>query len=126
MSGNIFWALLLVLRLGLPGPAAAQQPAPTVQPGSSIATPPGSLTIFVLEGQNGVNDIRVPSTVMVVVEVRDEDAKPVEGADVVFELPAKVALIAGAGAAVAGIVIATRGSTPTVTLTPGRPTFGTP
>jgi hypothetical protein len=139
---------------------------------------------------------------MVVVEVRDENARPVESADVVFELPAtgpggvfegqqhqfraratvqgqagatytpnaqagrfgikvtatlgnrtgstiitqtnslrpatveksgvrkfrwwKVALIAGAGAAVAGIVLATRGSTPTVTLTPGRPTFGTP
>ncbi|HJT88642.1 MAG TPA: hypothetical protein VJ732_12320 [Bryobacteraceae bacterium] len=154
-----------------------------------------------MEGRNAVNLIRSSVPTEVVVEVRDENNQPVEGAEVMFQLPVngpggffpgqktvftartnlqgqagtsyvpnqikgrfslqvnatlgnrmgqaiipqsngvrlpseekggllkfrwwKVALVAGAGAAI-GIVLATRGSRPTITLTPGAPTFGTP
>lgn len=205
MSVKIFCAMLLVLLLGVPSPALAQQPAPASPQPTTLAARPSALTILVLEGENAVNDIRVPGNAMIVVEVRDENSKPVEGADVTFELPGngaggsfanqqrrfmtrtnvqgqaaatytpnnqsgrfdiqvtaaqggrsgsamirqtnsmraseieksgttgrkfrwwKVALIAGAGAGiVVGILLATRSSTPTVTVTPGRPTFGAP
>jgi hypothetical protein len=191
-------ALLDCLLLGLP-PAAAQVPQ------AKPAVPAGTLRIFVLEGQGAVNSIPRHTATMPVVEVRDENDKPVEGAEVVFELPAtgpggffpgqqrtkrsetnlqgqaaaafapntiagrftirvtatagnrtghaaitqtnslaaeqpevkrkfgrwKILAVAAAGAAVLGIVLATRGSngaasTPTITLTPGPPSFGGP
>jgi hypothetical protein len=47
----------------------------------------GGLKIAVLEGQNGVNNIRMPMSVDLVVEVRDENDRPVEGATVNFQMP---------------------------------------
>ena len=88
LSGKIFCAILLVLLLGVPSPVLAQQPAPSSPQPTTLAARPSALTILVLEGENAVNDIRVPGTAMIVVEVRDENSKPVEGADVTFELPA--------------------------------------
>ena len=62
----------------------AQQPsrAPANAPPAA-----GGLKVAVLEGQNGVNNIRMPMSVDLVVEVRDENDRPVEGATVNFQLP---------------------------------------
>ena len=189
-------------------PAQSQELPPAVKPGSQSTE---SLQIFILEGNGATNTLVQPMPSMVVVEVRDENSRPVEGAVVVFELPAtgpggrfsedqsirmartnsqgqagvtfvpnsvmgrfnikvsatlgnrsgqavisqsnalrpasssaekrrvgrllnwKVLLIAGGVVGVVVVVLATRGgsssaaaATPTITLTPGTPTFGTP
>jgi hypothetical protein len=46
------------------------------------------LNLVVLQGLDPVNDVRTPTTTMLVVEVRDENYRPLEGATVEFELPA--------------------------------------
>lgn len=91
----IFLASLLVL----PPEAIAQAPAsPAAAPQAPNLAPQApappllpveSLTIYILEGQNQIHDIRVPTTATPVVEVRDENMLPVQGADVTFELPAR-------------------------------------
>jgi len=199
-------AVLVAALLALPPEAAAQTPntaAPAAPQAPNLAPlPVQSLQIYVLEGQDAIHDIRDRAAAMVVVEVRDENGLPVEGAEVTFTLPAagpggsfagqqfthtaktnfqgqaaaaylpnmqtgrfnlrvsaklgnrvgqavirqtnalrsgveerksgvfkfawwKVAVLAGVGATV-GIVLATRGSGPSVTLIPGTPTFGAP
>jgi hypothetical protein len=50
--------------------------------------PPGNLTIYVLEGQGEAHDVKQRVTATLVVEVRDENGQPVDGAKVLFELPA--------------------------------------
>jgi hypothetical protein len=50
--------------------------------------PPEKLNIFVLEGKDATNFIPDRKGTTPVIEVRDENAFPVEGADVVFSLPA--------------------------------------
>lgn len=47
-----------------------------------------TLKVLVLEGQNAINDITRKVYAMPVVEVRDENDRPLEGAEVVFRLPA--------------------------------------
>jgi hypothetical protein len=47
----------------------------------------GSLKILVLEGEGAVNNIEKRKGTPPVVEVRDENDRPVEGATVVFRLP---------------------------------------
>lgn len=79
-----------------PAPAVAPQ-APNLAPQAPAALPVESLAVYVLEGQNEIHDIRNPVTAMPVVEVRDENGLPIEGADVTFELPKT-----GAGGAFAG------------------------
>ena len=46
------------------------------------------LHLVVLQGLAAVNDVRVPTSTTLVVEVRDENYRPLEGATVEFELPA--------------------------------------
>jgi hypothetical protein len=46
------------------------------------------LQIFILEGQGEIHNIRERVTATVVVEVRDQNGLPVDGADVTFALPA--------------------------------------
>lgn len=64
-------------------PAAEQQPAAPAAP----AEPPGVLKLIVIEGEGAINNIRTRSATAPVVEVRDENDKPVAGAEVVFQLP---------------------------------------
>ncbi|MBZ5575377.1 MAG: hypothetical protein LAP40_02315 [Acidobacteriia bacterium] len=105
-------AIALASLLALPPQARAQQPAVpqpatqqpvTLNPAAPAQTPnPAplpveSLRILVLVGQDSSNDIRDRVTSSPVVEVRDANGQPVEGADVVFELPA-----IGPGGAFAG------------------------
>jgi hypothetical protein len=75
-----FFCLLSAVVLG--GVVLAQpQPAPS-------ALPP-TLKLFVLQGADVVNDISGHTApVAPVVEVRDSNDQPVEGAQVIFELPA--------------------------------------
>lgn len=74
---------------GGPSPAAAPQASPNLAPQAPAPTPLSveALTIYILEGQNEIHDIRVPATATPVVEVRDENMLPVQGADVTFQLP---------------------------------------
>lgn len=76
-------SLILTLALIAPPPLAAQAPSQ----GSASAKPQESLKVFVLEGQGAVNFIPDQRAHTPVVEVRDENDLPVEGASVVFELP---------------------------------------
>ncbi len=67
-----------------PGVPAAV-PKPQAQPAQ--AEPPGVLKIVVIQGEGSLNDVRRRSATAPIVEVRDENDKPVEGAEVVFQLP---------------------------------------
>lgn len=64
-------------------PAPAQEAPAASQP----AAQSGSLKIVVLEGEGAKNNIRSKVAVAPAVEVRDEADKPVQGAEVVFQLP---------------------------------------
>ena len=75
----------------------AMQAAPNQVPGGNSprddATKAGpsnvqTLKIFVLQGDRAINSIRSRSATAPVVEVRDERNLPIEGAEVVFQLPA--------------------------------------
>jgi hypothetical protein len=73
------------------GTIAAQQP-PSTTPANAATTDAApineGLKIIILEGQDAVNDIRTaPMTETVVVEVRDQNDRPVENATVDFQLP---------------------------------------
>lgn len=65
-----------------PSPAAA-----AAQPRNPPAFPERPLTIYVLEGQGAVHNIHDRLSASPVVEVRDENGLPVEGAEVTFQLP---------------------------------------
>ena len=71
-------------------PAMAQTPAAVqpAQPQGQLAAPMiQSLKVLVLQGQRSVNDTNRHIGVQPVVEVRDDNDLPVEGASVVFRLP---------------------------------------
>jgi hypothetical protein len=68
-----------------PLPAQSRELPPLVKSGGQSTE---SLQIYILEGNGATNTLVQPMPSMVVVEVRDENSRPVEGADVVFELPA--------------------------------------
>ena len=77
--------ILLSLQLGIStlpaqAPSAEASPAPAAVPGSS-------LTITVLEGSNAVNSLTQVRAIAPVVEIRDQNEFPVEGATVTFTLP---------------------------------------
>jgi hypothetical protein len=78
-------ALFLAIQLAFPTWAAAQQQQP--QPISPPVMVVGGLKLLVLEGEGAVNSIDKHQATPPVVEVRDENDKPVEGATVVFRLP---------------------------------------
>jgi len=89
-------SLLITCFLVLPSGANAQTPAaPPPAPQTPAASPPppqtsnplDALKIFVLEGTAVSNFIPDRVSKMVVVEVRDKNDFPVEGASVLFQLP---------------------------------------
>jgi hypothetical protein len=77
-------AAFAALCLPFTGSTAAQPP---------VGGPPGAipdsagLNLLVLEGQNAVHDVGTPTTALLVIEVRDENHRPLEGVHVVFQLP---------------------------------------
>ena len=79
--------LCIVLTILIATPCGFAQ-APPPAPGTSaptVAAPP--LNIAVLEGKNAVNSVSLLRSVAPVVEIRDQNDFPVEGATVVFTLP---------------------------------------
>lgn len=72
----------------LPQSPQAQTPAPAA-PQTPIAPVPTveDLKVLVLEGQHSINNTARHIGVQPVVEVRDQNDRPVEGASVVFRLP---------------------------------------
>jgi hypothetical protein len=79
-----FLSLVLSMLLLAPGGAFAQQ---TSGPQANLVET-GALKIVVVQGEGAVNNVRARTATQPVVEVRDENDKPVEGAEVVFQLPA--------------------------------------
>jgi hypothetical protein len=73
-----------------PKPAEAQPAqAPQNPPKPADVQPaPAPLNVSVIEGNNAINSIPLGRSVTPVVEVRDQNDFPVEGATVVFTLPA--------------------------------------
>ena len=53
----------------------------------AVAAPQKTLQVNVLDGEGAFNDIRRAQARIPVVEVRDDDGRPVPGAKVVFQLP---------------------------------------
>ena len=78
-------ATLVVAGFLLTGTTSAQ----AISDRRTSSEPTGkSLHLVVLQGLAAVNDLRTPTTTMLVVEVRDENYLPLEGATVEFEFPA--------------------------------------
>jgi len=82
-------AVFLLLTSSLP----AQQATPTApaQPSAPAAKPdlgPKDLKIIVLQGEGAKNSLKTRTATQPAVEVRDENGKPVAGAQVIFQLPA--------------------------------------
>ena len=82
-------AWVLIVSLAVPVELCAQQPPISVP----AATPPPaatvieSLKILVLEGEGAINAVDRNLHKPAVVEIRDQNDRPVEGAEVVFRLP---------------------------------------
>ncbi|HWF11050.1 MAG TPA: hypothetical protein VG297_21425 [Bryobacteraceae bacterium] len=93
MAFRKFLAIALIAQLicvaaGAQAPPQSQPPAP-VTPQTPIAPIPTveDLKVLVLEGQRSMNNTASHVGVQPVVEVRDQNDRPVEGATVVFRLP---------------------------------------
>jgi hypothetical protein len=94
---------------GVFSPASAQAPSQAPAPAPKAATPPSpaqplaplpveqSLKLIVLAGNGEMNDLERRVMAPLVVQVVDQNERPVEGAEVVFRFP-----ISGPGAAFAG------------------------
>lgn len=76
--------VLMAICFSLTGALLAQQPNLTP---TGTVTGIGGLKILVLEGQDGVNNLRAPMATNLVVQVEDENDRPVEGATVSFQMP---------------------------------------
>jgi hypothetical protein len=88
LQARMLLAGFLAIWIGLPGQAIGQQAAPPAATTPAPAPTMETLKILVLQGQNAVNSIREGMVTEPVVEVHDENDQVLEGADVVFELPA--------------------------------------
>ena len=70
-------AMLILMLSGFPHPARAQTPG----------NAPGKLNIDIIEGEDAINNIRLRTAREPIVEVTDENHKPIAGALVLFALP---------------------------------------
>jgi hypothetical protein len=68
--------------------AALVCPAQQVSGPKSTLVQPGGVKIVVVEGEGAVNNIRTKVATQPVVEIRDDNDKPIPGAEVIFQLPA--------------------------------------
>src|SRR6185369_13783504 len=86
LSFRTFCSLLMTGILLLPLPGWGQQ---TSGPKSNLVqTQGGALKIVVLQGEGASNSIKSRTATQPAVEVRDDQDKPIAGAEVVFQLPA--------------------------------------
>lgn len=79
-------ALLSVL-LALPGMSLAQQPQETPAAPAAQAPAPASIKLMVVQGEGAINNIEKRVVTEPIVEVRDQENRPVVGAEVVFTTP---------------------------------------
>ena len=82
-----FRSVTYLLVAALISPALSAQTNPSPAPPQAGPLVPG-LKILVLEGQSAINNLELGSATMPVIEVRDQNDRPVERAEVVFRLPA--------------------------------------
>ena len=80
-KAEVCWILLVLLII--PAELNAQQPLPAPPAAPLMET----LKILVLEGEGAINTVDKYSARPMVVEVRDQNDRPVEGAEVIFRLP---------------------------------------
>src|ERR1035441_11134548 len=73
---NLSWLLAGLIALPFPPGAAAQAPV-------------AKLNLVIVEGDGAINNIRQRTAREPVVEVQDENHKPVAGAVILFELPSR-------------------------------------
>ena len=85
MNPRTFVSLCLTGALLLPAPGWSQQVS---GPKSNLMVETGGLKIAVVQGEGAINGIRNKNATQPAVEVRDEQDKPVAGAEVVFQLRA--------------------------------------
>jgi hypothetical protein len=77
---------VLSVLLALPPNAGAQQPADSVKPMAPLPVVQ-SLKVMVLAGEGELNDLERKVMAPLVVDVLDQNGRPVEGAAVVFRFP---------------------------------------
>jgi hypothetical protein len=82
ISANGWLSIGNAQTLNTPPQAAAEQAPVPARP-----TAISSLKVFVLEGADGVHIPKTGTSMPLVIEVRDQNDRPIEGADVMFQLP---------------------------------------
>lgn len=81
-------SVLLSLLLALPGMSWAQQPQEAAAaPPAAQAPAPTSIKLMVVQGEGAINNIEKRVVTEPIVEVRDQENRPVAGAEVVFTTP---------------------------------------
>lgn len=83
-----FSAVFWVGTIAIAAIASAQQPATPAPQAPKPAAPISSLKLLVLQGRDAVNDIQGRTFTIPIIELRDDNDQPVEGAQVIFSLPA--------------------------------------
>jgi hypothetical protein len=84
-EANRWLPLFLAVLLALPSTAAGQSQTPVAAAGPSSTTQ--SLKVIPLAGNEEMNDLQRRIMAPLVVQVLDQDSRPVEGADVTFRFP---------------------------------------
>ena len=69
------------------GPRNATLPGPFQQPPAADASAPQKLNILIIDGEGAINNIKQRTARETIVQVEDENHKPVAGAIVLFSLP---------------------------------------
>lgn len=87
MSTGMLRPLSVLLVFLLTGPTGFAQASGVQSPTAGPRAPGTPLKISILEGNNAVNSIELLRSVPAVVEIRDANDFPVEGATVTFTLP---------------------------------------
>lgn len=83
-------ALFVVASAAFPSVLAAQEPAPDPAPAKqSASSDDGGLRIVILEGEGSVNNVKQRSAREPVIQVVDQNNRPVAGAVVTFTLPSR-------------------------------------
>lgn len=86
MQSKRFLILAAATALSSPIFCRAQETSAPKQ--NLVQQPSGELKIIAVEGEGAVNNVRSKSATQPAVEVRDQEDKPVAGAEVIFQLPA--------------------------------------
>ena len=83
-----FSAVFWVGTIAIAAISSAQQPASPAPQAAKPATLLPTLKLLILQGKDAVNDIQGRTFTIPIIELRDDNDQPVEGAQVIFSLPA--------------------------------------